>query len=89
MKIEKTNITKNNVSYFIAGYKSCLVNMGFFTAEEIENLDYTTTDFGNYIKEFLRAYDEEKYDKQGLEIMYKKTEELLKAEDNRISKYIK
>ena len=68
-------ITKNNVSYFIAGYKACLVSMGFFTAEEVEHIDYTTTDFGNFIKDFLLAYDDEEFDKQGLQIMYKKIKE--------------
>jgi len=68
MKIE--NITKNNVSYFIAGWKASLAFNKTKTPQEIELLDFMTTDFSNVIKTFLREYDTEEFDQQGIKKMY-------------------
>lgn len=65
------NITKNQVSYFIAGYKAGLVRSGTMSSEEIEHEDYTTITFRNEVLKYLRAYNSEEFDKQGLEAMYK------------------
>ena len=64
------NINKNQVSYFIAGYKAALVANKLATPEKIEELDYKTIEFGNNIKAMLREYDKGKYDQDGLEEMY-------------------
>ena len=65
------NIAKNNVSYFIAGYKAALAVNGLFTPEQIEKLDYSELEFGTRMRELIRAYDRAEFDKQGLSEMYK------------------
>lgn len=68
------SITKNQISYFIAGYKAGLVRSGTMSSEEIEHLDYTTITFHNEVLKYLKAYNTEEFDKQGLRAMYKELE---------------
>jgi hypothetical protein len=63
-------ITKNNLSYFMAGFKAGQVDAGE-DPNEIERLDYTTTEFGNKMRQYCRAYDSKEFDDEGLKEMYK------------------
>ena len=64
-------ISKNNVSYFLAGYKAGLIDSGKETPKSVKHKSYTTVEFDNRAKEHLGRYDEEYYDDDGLEEMYK------------------
>ena len=63
-------VQQNDVSLFIAGYKACMVANCGETPEEIEHLSYTTIEFENRIKTYLRAYTSKETDGEGLQEMY-------------------
>lgn len=64
-------ISKNNISYFVAGFKAGLVESGTIDSAEIEELDYKTLDFGKRYRKYLNAYEEKEYHDDGLLEMYK------------------
>jgi hypothetical protein len=74
-------ITKNNISYFQAGYKSCLAVNRLVSPEEIEKLDYTDINFSNKMLSILRAYNRAEFDEEGLKEMYKFIKEYTSLED--------
>lgn len=64
-------ISKNNISYFIAGFKAGLVESGTMDSLEIEKLDYETLDFGKRWRKYLNAYENKEYHDDGLKEIYK------------------
>ncbi len=64
-------VTKNQVSYFEAGYKAGLLKSGVLSSAQIEKEDYTTTQFKKEMLKLKHAYDKEEFHYQGLEEMYK------------------
>jgi|1_EtaG_2_1085319.scaffolds.fasta_scaffold58563_2 hypothetical protein len=60
-------ISKNNVSYFLAGYKAGLIDSGKETPESVKHKLETTVEFSNKAKEHLRRYNEEYWDDDRLE----------------------
>lgn len=49
---------KNNVSYFLEGFKNGLIESGKYTREEIEHIFYTTIELPNKALKLMREYDE-------------------------------
>jgi len=60
---------KNNISYFIAGFKASMIKNGT-SIEEIEELDYSTIEFGKLLSDLFNEYDKEEFNEDGLNNMY-------------------
>lgn len=69
--MKNVHITKNDVSYFEAGYYVGLLLSKAYTPDEIKGLSYSSVEFRNTMLQFLWAYDERDYHDQGLERVYK------------------
>lgn len=69
-EIEPTtdNITKNNVSYFEAGYRSAMIDMGQ-TRSSVRRKFYKGIRFANRVRELLRKYDELEMDNEATHYM--------------------
>jgi len=68
MKLEEiepttTDITKNNVSYFEAGYRAGMIDMGK-TISSVRRKFYRGIKFPNRMRELLRKYDEKDMDSE-------------------------
>lgn len=63
--------TKNNVSYFLAGYKAATMEYGKYSAKTVEVLDRGSVIYNDRAREYLRNYDKCAEDDKGLEEMYK------------------
>lgn len=63
-------VSKNNVSYFMAGYMAGIVETGKHTPEEIKSLDYHDNYFGNRCRQLYRAYNNFDYHEDGLDNMF-------------------
>ena len=62
-------ITKNNVSYFEAGFKAAMVIFGQMPEAEVARRFYSTTLYPNMVKECLRYYDSMEDDGAGTQAM--------------------
>lgn len=62
-------ITKNNVSYFEAGFKAAMVIFGNMTEAEVKRKFYSTTLYPNVVRECLRDYDSMEDDGAGTDAM--------------------
>ena len=50
-------VTKNNVSYFEAGFKAAMLIFGHISEAEVKRRFYSTTLYPNIVRECLRYYD--------------------------------
>lgn len=63
------NVSKNNVSYFEAGFKAAMAIFGNVSPEEVRRRFYSTTTYQSLARRLLQDYDSREDDTSGTEAM--------------------
>ena len=84
MKKIKPKVIKNNVSYFVAGFKASMFAVSDFSPEKINELFYKTVIYPNVVLNNFLNYEHFEDDEAGTEYMLSKNN--IKHEQHRNNK---